>query len=231
MTRSAWMWLAAILLASSALVRAADENLRIVPIVSKDDVVVSFEGADTYTDEVRAAISSGLRTTFTYEVELRMLVPAWVDRTIASSVVSVTDQYDNLTRRHTLSRMIDGRVEQASVTEDEAVVKQWLTIVQPAAAHPDVEAGPEPRLLRQGSRSCPPAWRVAARMDDRHQRADQVHLRPLRTFRLSCRRLRVVTRLAAGRHARLSMPAVPRDSDRSPPCTRCRESSSRARSR
>ncbi len=84
MRRSAWMWLAAALLASGVLVRAADENLRIVPIVSKDDVVVSFEGADTYTDEVRAAISSGLRTTFTYEVELRMLVPAWVDRTIAS---------------------------------------------------------------------------------------------------------------------------------------------------
>jgi hypothetical protein len=121
------MWLAGALLASSTLVRAADENLRIVPIVSKDDVVVSFEGADAYTDEVRAAISSGLRTTFTYEVDLRMLVPAWVDRTIASFVVSVTDQYDNLTRRHTLSRMIDGRVEQASVTEDEAVVKQWLT--------------------------------------------------------------------------------------------------------
>ena len=127
MTRRVWMTLVAELLGSGALLRAADENLRIVPIVSKDDVVVSFEGADTYTDEVRAAISSGLRTTFTYEVELRMLVPAWVDRTIASSVVSVSDQYDNLTRRHTLSRMIDGRVEQASVTEDEAVVKQWLT--------------------------------------------------------------------------------------------------------
>ena len=126
MTRRAWMALAAVLLGSSVLVRA-DENFRIVPIVSKDDVVVSFEGADTYTEEVRAAISSGLRTTFTYEVELRMLVPTWVDRTIASSVVSVSDQYDNLTRRHTLSRMIDGRVEQASVTEDEAVVKQWLT--------------------------------------------------------------------------------------------------------
>jgi hypothetical protein len=121
------MALMAVLLGSGVLLRAADENLRIVPIVSKDDVVVSFEGADTYTDEVRAAISSGLRTTFTYEVELRMLVPAWVDRTIASSVVSVSDQYDNLTRRHTLSRMIDGRVEQSSVTEDEAVVKQWLT--------------------------------------------------------------------------------------------------------
>jgi hypothetical protein len=127
MTRTGWIWLVVVCIASSLLVRAADDNLRIIPKVVKDDVVVSFEGRDAYTDDVRAAISSGLRTTFTYEVELRMLVPAWVDRTIASSVVSVSDQYDNLTRRHTLSRMIDGRVEQASVTEDEAVVQQWLT--------------------------------------------------------------------------------------------------------
>jgi hypothetical protein len=127
MTRRVWLWSMLALLASGALLRAADEPLHIVPTVSKDDVVVSFDGPDVYTEDVRAAISSGLRTTFTYEIELRMLVPTWVDRTIATSVVSVSDQYDNLTRRHSLSRMIDGRVEQATVTEDEAVVKQWLT--------------------------------------------------------------------------------------------------------
>ena len=128
MTRRVWIGLVAAVLASGVLLRAAaDEAIRIVPIVSKDDVVVSFEGVETYTDDVRAAISSGLRTTFTYEVELRMVVPTWVDRTIASSVVSLSDQYDNLTRRHMLSRTIDGRVEQAAVTEDEATVKRWLT--------------------------------------------------------------------------------------------------------
>ena len=121
------IWSVAACLAAGALVRAADDTLRIIPIVSKDDVVVSFDGTEAYTDDVRAAIASGLQTTLTYEVELRMYVPTWVDRTIASSVVSVSDKYDNLTRRHTLSRTIDGRVEQASVTEDEAVVMRWLT--------------------------------------------------------------------------------------------------------
>ena len=105
----------------------SQESLRITPLTYNNHVVVSFELNDAYNEAVREAIASGLRTTFTYEVELRMLVPAWVDRTIATSVVSVSDQYDNLTRRHSLSRMIDGRVEQASVTEDESVVKQWLT--------------------------------------------------------------------------------------------------------
>lgn len=124
--RSVVLWVFAAVIASPVLVRA-DDNLRIVPIVAKDDVVVSFDGTDAYTADVRAAIASGLRTTFTYEIELRMIVPTWVDRTIASSIINVSDQYDNLTRRHTLSRIIDGRVEQVLVTEDEAVVTRWLT--------------------------------------------------------------------------------------------------------
>ena len=124
--RKASLWCLMALVAVGAPVRAED-NLRIVPIVSQHDVVVSFDGSDAYTDDVRAAIASGLKTTFTYEIELRMLVPTWVDRTIASSIVAVSDQYDNLTRRHTLSRTIDGRVDQATVTEDEAVVRRWLT--------------------------------------------------------------------------------------------------------
>jgi hypothetical protein len=105
----------------------ADETLRIIPIVSDDTVLVSAELADAYSDDIRQAIASGLRTTFTYDIELRMVVPGWVDRTIATAAVTTTDQYDNLTRRHALSRLIDGRVKEASVTEDDTVVRRWLT--------------------------------------------------------------------------------------------------------
>jgi hypothetical protein len=115
----------ALLLAGS--VGQAAESLRIVPISSDNAVLVSVELSDGYTDEVKRAISSGLRTTFTYTIELRMLVPGWVDRTVASSTVSLSDQYDNLTRRHTLSRVVDGRTDETTVTDDDAVVRQWLT--------------------------------------------------------------------------------------------------------
>lgn len=108
----------------------AVESLRIVPLVHDKQMVVTLEIADAYTDDVREAISSGLRTTFTYDVELRMLVAGWVDRTIATSVVSISDQYDNLTRRHSLSRTVDGRIDEAVVTEDEEVVRRWLTQVE-----------------------------------------------------------------------------------------------------
>lgn len=111
----------------SGVVGRAAERLRIVPLTGDDRVLVSMELADGYTDEVKAAISSGLRTTFTYTIDLRMLVPGWVDRTVATSTVSLSDQYDNLTRRHTLSRIIDGRNDGTIVTDDDVAVRQWLT--------------------------------------------------------------------------------------------------------
>jgi hypothetical protein len=112
-------------LTAGAVLRA--ESLRIVPITSEGNVVVTFELSDAYTDEIRQAIASGLRTTFTYDIELRMVVPTWVDRTVATAAVSISDQYDNLTRRHSLSRSIDGRSIDAIVTDDDTVVKKWLT--------------------------------------------------------------------------------------------------------
>ena len=38
-------------------------------------------------------------------------------------MVTTTAQYDNLTRRHSVSRLLDGRVEEAKVTDDEAAVR------------------------------------------------------------------------------------------------------------
>lgn len=108
----------------------AEGNLRIVPLVRDDRVIVSVDLDNGYTEEVRQVINGGVRTTFTYDVDLKMIVPAWVDRTIASLVVTSIDHYDTLTRKHTLSRMVDGRVIDASVTESEAVAKKWLTSLE-----------------------------------------------------------------------------------------------------
>jgi uncharacterized protein DUF4390 len=120
------LFLALALAAGGAAVRAA-ETIHITPIVRDSQVLVSFELSDAYNDAIRETIASGLRTTFTYELELRTIVPSWIDRTIAGVVVSVSDQYDNLTRRHTLSRSVDGRLEDVTVTENDAVVRTWLT--------------------------------------------------------------------------------------------------------
>jgi hypothetical protein len=142
-------------LAGSAIV-LSEESLRIVPIVNEKEVLVSFELADAYTTDVRQAISSGLRTTFTYDLELRMVAPLWVDRTIATVVVSTSDQYDNLTRRHILSRTVDGRVDGTLVTEDESVVGRWLTTFArlPLCGTSKLDSGRE-YYLRISARSRP----------------------------------------------------------------------------
>jgi hypothetical protein len=105
----------------------AADSFRLVPLVRDQMVYITFDLADGYTDEVRAAIKSGLQTSFTYTIDLRAEAPVWLDRTIASAVISASVQYDNLTRRHTVTRTLDGRVEETRVTEDEAVVKQLMT--------------------------------------------------------------------------------------------------------
>ena len=110
---------------------AAAEGLRIVPLVRDDRVLVTFELADGFTDEVRAAIRSGLKTTFTYTVDLRLEVPAWVDRTIATTVVANSVEYDNLTRHpHGRARASTARSRAQQVTDNEAIVQQLMTSFQ-----------------------------------------------------------------------------------------------------
>jgi uncharacterized protein DUF4390 len=123
LTRSSCVCVVLLLAAGAAL--RSEETLRITPFINGNRVVVSFELNDAYTDAVREGIASGLKTTFTYELELR--TRAWIDRTIATTIVATTDQYENLTRRHTLTRTVDGRVDEVLVTENANIVKTWLT--------------------------------------------------------------------------------------------------------
>jgi hypothetical protein len=105
------------------------DGSRLTPLVRNGELLVSFILEDGFSDDVRAVIKSGLRTTFVYTVELRMVVPGWIDRTIATTTVSQSAEYDNLTRRHTLQRTIDGRVDvpASRVVEEERVVREHMT--------------------------------------------------------------------------------------------------------
>src|SRR4051812_39985771 len=114
------------LTAAAAAVHAA-ASLRIVPIVRDDSVIVSVELSDAYTDEVRDAIGSGLQTSFTYDLELKMDVPAWADRTVATATVTMSDHYDTLRRVHNLERRGGGGVQENLATDKEGQGKQWLT--------------------------------------------------------------------------------------------------------
>ena len=126
-----WVALCALALLSAVqtLHGQSGQALRVIPLVRADQVLVAFELKDGFSPEVRAAIHSGLKTTFTYVVDLRVEASLWLDRTIATAVVSNSVEYDNLTRAYSMERRVDGRVEVAKNTDDEDEVLQWMTNV------------------------------------------------------------------------------------------------------
>ena len=113
--------------ASFAHAQTQAETLRVRPFFKGDQILVSFSVNGGLTEEMKAVVSSGLRTVFTYTVELKMKQAAFFDRTVATAVVSTSVDYDNLTRRHTVSQSRNGRVEQSVVIEDPAEVALLVT--------------------------------------------------------------------------------------------------------
>lgn len=117
----------AVLAVPPAVQSQSTQELKIVPLVRDDFVHVSLDLADGITSDIRAVIQSGLKTTFIYTVELRLDVPIWIDRLMGTAVVTNEVEYDNLKRRYTLVRSVDGRMEETTSLDDEAAVRQWLT--------------------------------------------------------------------------------------------------------
>lgn len=109
--------------------RAANgPDLQVKSLAKDGRVLVSFTLANGFTSELQAAMRSGMPATIAYEIELRRGGLLWFDRTMATSTVTATARYDNLTRQHQLSRSIDGRGEEPRLTEDEALVREWMTV-------------------------------------------------------------------------------------------------------
>lgn len=106
---------------------AAAQAITITPLARDGQVLVTFALTEGFDEEVRAAIHSGMNITFQYEVDLRRSTTLWLDRTIASAVVSASVRYDTLTRKYHFMRMLDGRTEIAETTDNYDVVRRWLT--------------------------------------------------------------------------------------------------------
>jgi hypothetical protein len=126
--RRAVLVFAAVLSLGAAL--AAAEITRVTPLAREGRILVSFEMRDAFTDDILAAISSGMTTTFTYEVELRRATALWIDRTIAIATVSASVRLDNLTGIYQVTRMQDGRAEPTLMLENLDEVRRWMTDFQ-----------------------------------------------------------------------------------------------------
>ncbi len=137
---------------------SADPAVRVETSLQDGEVLVSFQVTDAVSEAVRAAILSGLPTTFAYDVTLVSPSRWWFDRTIASARVSAVVRYDNLTRRYQITFIEDGRVEEVRTTDDEDTALRWMTtfrarrlsthrLVSDGEYHVRVKAQTRPRLL------------------------------------------------------------------------------------
>jgi hypothetical protein len=115
------------LMLATALSAMQEQSLFVAPLPRDGQVLVTFRLSQTLTSDLRTAIHSGLTVSFVYKVDLKRSSAAWIDRTMASTVVTATVRYDNLTRKYHLSRLFDGRTEDADTTEREEVAWAWVT--------------------------------------------------------------------------------------------------------
>lgn len=114
----------AVLLAVATL-RAA--GVRVTPLIAEGQVFASFTAADSYSDEVREAVQSGLQTSLSYVVDLRQSSMLWFDRTLASSTVAAAVKFDPLTGTYQVSKVADGQVVWSDRTTKEDDVRKWAT--------------------------------------------------------------------------------------------------------
>jgi hypothetical protein len=120
---------ASAVLAASLLqaVLLAGPGVTVTPLARDGRVLVSFKFNDSFGEDLRTAIHSGLPITFVYDIELKRSTNLWLDRTIASATVMATVRYDNLTRRYYVTRKEDGRTERSDTVEREELAREWLT--------------------------------------------------------------------------------------------------------
>ena len=115
-----------VLLLATAGVCSA-QTVQVTPLAKDGRVLVTLRMNDVFTEEVRAAMHSGMRITFIYDIELKRSTALWVDRTIATASVMATVEYDILTKRYLATRREDGRMEQVENIEREDAARAWLT--------------------------------------------------------------------------------------------------------
>jgi Domain of unknown function (DUF4390) len=127
LVRRGLLFAIALLLSSLPAAAAESQRVQVIPLSRDGEIFVSFEFAETLTDEIRTAIHSGLTIRFEYTVDLRRSASVWFDRTIDSHKVTATVKYDTLARRYQVSRIIDGRTEWMDSTDSEDTAWKALT--------------------------------------------------------------------------------------------------------
>jgi hypothetical protein len=105
----------------------------------------ALEGA--LVPRVRDQIRSGLEVSFSYRVELVKKHTWWVDKMLAKRKVMTRVAHDPETGRYHLTRFVDDVVDDSAVTEDEEVMRRWMTRVERLPLLPAAEFPAEGKMV------------------------------------------------------------------------------------
>jgi hypothetical protein len=125
---------------------AADETLQIRDlevVVDGDVYVASARLPDGLTPERIEAIDAGLETAIAYRLNLYRERTGLPNQTVTRQRIECTVRHDALTRQYTLTRRIDGELQETKVTSDEAQMREFMTELRrvPVATVDELRAG------------------------------------------------------------------------------------------
>lgn len=112
---------------------AGAELLDLGVLIRDKTIFVSFRMADAFNDEIEKTIASGLPVSFRYEVQLKKVRAIWLNQKVETRRITNTVTYDNITKRYTLSRDIDGGIVATAVVADLNDMIEFMTLVDDAA--------------------------------------------------------------------------------------------------
>ena len=155
-TRSTTLVLALIAALAALLappVPAGPDKAKIVsPLAEPTDhhILLSFELAGAFDDEVRRRIDSGLPTGFRFRLRLTRDRKRWFDTDLASSDLRVVANYNAVTREYLINYMQDGLLVQSRVVRDAAELEHAMTHFErfPVFALSAIPPGSEDRRVR-----------------------------------------------------------------------------------
>jgi len=137
---------AACLAAALSPVRSETPTLQdLIVAVEGDRYVASCRLDGGLTPEILEEIDAGLETTIGYRFQLIRVRHGLPDETILKSRVRCAVRFDALTKQYTLTRRIDGEVQDTRLTPDAQVMRGFLTAVHrlPLAAVSDLQPDQE----------------------------------------------------------------------------------------
>ena len=139
-----WPVIAACLAASLSLVRAEAPSLSDVKATLDGDLyVASARLKGGLTPEILEEIDAGLETTIGYRFNVYRRRAGLPDETLLKRRLRCTVRHDALTRQYTLTRRIDGEVQDTRVTGDPQGMRDFLTVLDhvPLVRRSELAAG------------------------------------------------------------------------------------------